>query len=98
MKYNKAEIMKTAWQIRRKSGCGMGQALTAAWAAAKAEIDAMEQAGAYNGIRKAYRNWWQSYGKDRTYIGAKVYTNAWNLKRDIKAGYIDNQKGIFVAA
>ena len=98
MKYNRSDIMKTAWEIRRTSGCDMSQALTTAWAATKAEIEAVEQAESYCGHCKSYRNNWQNYGKDRTYIGTKVYTNAWNLKRDIKAGYIDNLKGIFVAA
>lgn len=35
MKYNKSEIMKTAWAIRRETNCTMSQALKAAWAKAK---------------------------------------------------------------
>lgn len=35
MKYNKSEIMKRAWEIRRKTGCNMSDALKKAWARAK---------------------------------------------------------------
>ncbi len=35
MKYNKAEIMKAAWEIRKANKCGMGDALRAAWKKAK---------------------------------------------------------------
>lgn len=35
MKYNKSKIMKRAWEIRRKTGCNMSDALKKAWLRAK---------------------------------------------------------------
>lgn len=35
MKYNRSEIMRNAWNIRRESGCTMSAALKKAWAVAK---------------------------------------------------------------
>ena len=37
-KYNKSEIMKSAYRIYRNSWCTMGQALKEAWRRAKAEL------------------------------------------------------------
>lgn len=37
MKYNKSEIMKNAWAIRRETGCTMSEAMKKAWAIAKAQ-------------------------------------------------------------
>lgn len=39
MKYNKAEIMKAAWEIRKANKCGMGDALRAAWKKAKEALN-----------------------------------------------------------
>ena len=98
MKYNRSEIMKMAWQIRKNSGCTMSMALTTAWAATKAMVEAEEYGNTFCGHTKVYANVWENYGKSRTYIGAKVYTNGWNMKRDIKAGYINNKTGEWIAA
>lgn len=42
MKYNKSEIMKNAWNIRRATGCTMSAALVKAWANAKAPAKTVE--------------------------------------------------------
>lgn len=38
MKYNKSEIMKRAWSIRKSTGCDMSTALRKSWSIAKLEI------------------------------------------------------------
>ena len=40
MKYNKAEIMKSAWEIRRTGGVAMSEALKTAWGVAKLTVGA----------------------------------------------------------
>ena len=40
MKYNKAEIMKSAWEIRRTGGVTMSEALKNAWGVAKLTVGA----------------------------------------------------------
>lgn len=97
-KYNKSEIMKNAWNIRRTTNINMSTALKAAWALAKA-MNAAEETGKDSGWNyKVSANDWIKYGKNRTYISTRIYTNAWNLKREIKMGYVDNMTGEFIAA
>lgn len=104
MKYNKAQIMKRAWEIKKEDDSYIfGLCLKMAWNEArgegtmtqreKDEKEAMEIASGYCGHVKLHETRWQKYGKDRTYVEARVYTNAWNLKRVIKAGYQDNLTG-----
>ena len=98
MKYNKSDIMRNAWNIRRTANVDMSTALRAAWALAKAVNDA-ETIGEESGWNyKVSTNDWSKYGKNRTYISTRIYTNAWNLKHEIKLGYVDNMSGAFVAA
>jgi hypothetical protein len=98
MKYNRSEIMKNAWNIRRNANVDMATALKSAWALAKAMLEA-ETIGEESGWNyKVSANDWAKYGKNRTYVTTRIYTNAWNLKREIKLGYIDNMTGEFIAA
>lgn len=98
MKYDRRAIMKNAWNIRRSANVDMSTALKAAWALAKAVIEA-ETIGEESGWNyKVSANDWAKYGKNRTYVSTRIYTNAWNLKREIKLGYIDNMTGEFIAA
>lgn len=98
MKYDRRAIMKNAWNIRRNANVDMSTALKAAWALAKAVIEA-ETIGEESGWNyKVSANDWAKYGKNRTYVSTRIYTNAWNLKREIKLGYIDNMTGEFIAA
>lgn len=98
MKYNRSEIMRNAWNIRRNANVDISTALKAAWALAKAMIEA-ETIGEESGWNyKVSANDWAKYGKNRTYVSTRIYTNAWNLKREIKLGYIDNMTGEFIAA
>ncbi len=96
--YDKKEIMKNAWNIRRNANVSMSTALKSAWALAKAmhEADQIGEESGWN--HKTVANDWVKYGKNRTYVSARIYTNAWNLKREVKLGYVDNMTGSFVAA
>lgn len=98
MKYNRRDIMKNAWAIRRTANVDMSTAMKAAWALIKAMYKA-EEIGSESGWKyKVAANDWVKYGKNRTYVSTRIYTNAWNLKREIKLGYVDNMTGAFVAA
>lgn len=98
MKYNKSEIMRNAWAIRRDANVNMSIALKAAWALAKAmnEAEAIGNDSGYNYRVKA--NDWTKGGHNRTYVSTRIYTNAWNLKREEKIGYVNNLTGEFIAA
>lgn len=96
--YNRRQIMRNAWAIRREANVDMSTALKAAWALEKA-MAAAEAAGKESGWNyKVCANDWIKYGKNRTYVSTRIYTNAWNLKREIKFGYVDNLTGAFIAA
>ena len=96
--YNKHEIMVNAWHIRRTANVSMSVALKAAWALAKA-IKTADTVGEESGWNhKTVANDWVKYGKHRTYVSTRIYTNAWSLKREIKLGYVDNLTGEYVAA
>lgn len=98
MTYNKRNIMRNAWQLVKTYGIDMSTALKSAWALEKA-MNAADKTGKDSGWNyKVSANDWVKYGKNRTYISTRIYTNAWNLKREIKLGYIDNTTGAFVAA
>lgn len=49
-----------------------------------------------SGHKKVVANDWQKNGKNRTYISIKVYTNAWNIKREYKCGYVDNNTDEYI--
>ena len=96
--YNRRQIMRNAWSIRRTANVDMSTALKAAWALEKAMVSA-ETAGKESGYNyKVCSNDWVKYGKNRTYVSTRIYTNAWNLKREVKVGYVDNMTGSFFAA
>ena len=96
--YNKKQIMNNAWNIRRSAGVNMSVALRAAWALEKAMV-AADKAGEESGYNhKTVANDWVKCGKNRTYVSARIYTNAWRLKKEVKIGYVDNITGDFVAA
>lgn len=98
MKYNKSEIMRNAWNLVKTYGIKISTALKSAWELAKAMIEADSLTDAYCGKAKVVVNDWVKYGKNRTYIEVRHYTNAWNLKHTTKIGYVDNTTGAFVAA
>lgn len=98
MKYNKKNIMRNAWNIRRTANVDMSTALKAAWALEKAMMSA-EETGKDSGYNyRVTANDWVKHGKNRTYVSTRIYTNAWNLKHEIKMGYVNNLAGEFVAA
>lgn len=96
--YNKRDIMRCAWTVRKAHNVSMSVALKVAWAYTKAVVKA-EQVGVES--RDNYRvvvKEWEKYGKHRTYVSTRIYTNAWNCKRQYDIGYVDNLTGEFVAA
>lgn len=97
-KYNLHNIMTNAWAIRKTAGVDMSIALKAAWATEKALAVAEDEGKESGWNYRTTANDWVKYGKNRTYIGTRIYTNAWNLKREIKIGYTDNLTGEFHAA
>ena len=96
--YNRHEIMKNAWSIRRENNVSMSVALKAAWALAKAIKAAEALAADIDWNTKIRVNDWIKAGHSRTYVEVAVYTNAWNRKRTEKIGYVDNLTGEFIAA
>ena len=98
MKYSLKNIMRNAWNIRRTNKVSMSVALKAAWALEKAMVSAEEIGNDYAGHHRISVNDWAKYGKSRTYVSVRIYTNAWNLKREIKLGYVDLMTGSYVAA
>lgn len=98
MKYNKRNIMKNAWNLVKTYGIDLRTAMKSAWALEKAMV-AAENEGKKSGWNyRVSANDWAKYGKNRTYVSTRIYTNAWGLKKEIKMGYIDNMTGAFVAA
>lgn len=96
--YNRHEIMKNAWSIRRENNVSMSVALKAAWALAKAIKTAEALASEIDWNTKVRVNDWIKAGHSRTYVEVAVYTNAWNRKRTEKIGYVNNLTGEFIAA
>lgn len=96
--YNKSNIMRNAWAIRRSANVDMSIALKAAWAMEKAMI-AAEAEGRDSGWNYRVKvSDWAKGGRNRTYVETRIYTNAWALKRTIYKVYIDNLTGETVAA
>lgn len=110
MKYNLSGIMKRAWEIKKENGKNIfGICLQIAWVEAKnsnnesledkiARLAEEKLSYKYCGHYKVVTNDWKKYGKDRTYIIVRFYTNAWNLKHEIKCGFIDNTTGEYVCS
>ena len=96
--YNKKEIMRNAWGIRKSANVSMSVALKSAWALAKAIKAAEQISESIDWNTKVRVNDWVKAGYNRTYVEVAVYTNAWNRKRTEKIGYVDNMTGEFVAA
>lgn len=97
-KYNLSIVMMNAWAIRRSANVDISTALKAAWALVKAMVAAetVGQESGWNYKVKAID--WVKTGHNRTYVSTRIYTNAWNLKREIKLGYVDNLTGEYVSA
>lgn len=98
MTYSKRNIMLNAWSIRRTDNVSMSIALKAAWALEKVMADADRQASEINWNTRVVVNTWAKGGHSRTYVSIRIYTNAWNCKRERKLGYVNNLTGEFIAA
>lgn len=97
MKYNTKGVMRNAWNIRRAANVSMSTALKAAWALEKATIMADEAGKDSQWNYRVKVNDWIKNGKNRTYVETRIYTNAWNYKRTIFKGYVDNVTGGFIS-
>ena len=96
--YNKKEIMRNAWRIRKSANVSMSIALKSAWALSKAIKSAEAVAKTIDWNTKVKVNDWAKSGRNRTYVEVAVYTNAWNRKRTEQIGYVDNLTGEFIPA
>ena len=97
-KYDKSNIMRNAWEIRRRTNVTMSIAMKAAWALEKAMMQAEEDGENCGWNHKVVVKYWAKGGHDRTYVSLRIYTNAWNMKREERYGYINNLTGEMVAA
>lgn len=82
-KYNKSEIMKKAWEIKRKLNNTLSIALKISWVLAKKTIELKEEYDRQEG--EVDFNIWSNYGKVRAY-----YTCSWRSK-------YQNGRGHYVA-
>ena len=98
MKYDKSNIMRNAWEIRRTANVSMSIALKAAWALEKTMMQAEEDGKDCGWNHKVVVNDWVKHGHNRTYISLRIHTNAWKCKREHKYGYVNNLTGELVAA
>lgn len=97
MKYNTKGVMRNAWNICRAANVSMSTALKATWALEKATIMADEAGKDSQWNYRVKVNDWIKNGKNRTYVETRIYTNAWNYKRTIFKGYVDNVTGEFIS-
>lgn len=97
-KYNRKQIMANAWNLIKTYGISRSVALKAAWALEKAMMAAESEGENCGWNYRVITNDWVKAGRNRTYIDLKVYTNAWNCKRTVRFGYIDNTTGKHIAA
>lgn len=82
-KYDRKEIMKKAWEIKRKLDNKIGVALKMAWVLAKKAVSLKEEYDRPEG--KVEFNLWFKFGKIRAY-----YNCSWKSKYSNSKGcYID---------
>lgn len=79
-KYNRSEIMKKAWEIKRKLNNTLSTALKMSWMLAKKAVELKEEYDRLEGIVEF--NIWANYGKVRAY-----YTCSWRSKYQNNKGY-----------
>lgn len=82
-KYNRSEIMKRAWEIRKKLKNTLSAALKISWMLAKKAVALKEEYDRPEG--RVEFNIWANYGKVRAY-----YTCSWRSK-------YQNNKGHYIA-
>ena len=106
MKYNKSEIMKRAWEIKKENKNNIFSAcLKLAWAEAKGntvsktekelmieklEMMAKEAEERYVFKYTVYISEWVKYGKDRTYLAVFETSDVTRHNAKIDCGYFDN--------
>lgn len=79
-KYNKSEIMKNAWSIRKSFNVSMSEALKKAWAKAKSS-DVVSNLLASGGRR------WTKNGNDRIYLSKAIGTGLDMTTEDAPCGF-----------
>lgn len=98
MKYNKSQIMKTAWNLIKNYGISRSTAMKAAWAQAKVLNKAAElgENSWYETYEVKSSNW-VKYNKNRTYIDMIGISNG-RVQKTYKVGYVDNMTGAYYVA
>ena len=77
MKYNKREIMKKAWEVKRKLKVTLKIALRISWKLAKKALSLKEEDDMMK-YGKVEFNVWQNYGYTRAYYKCNWYSNYQN--------------------
>ena len=102
MKYNRTEIMRRAWEIKRSENVSMSIALVRAWAEAKTaqrkneiikRLENIVSLGNQRGNFYFYTlvaNDWVKYGKNRTYFKIVEKRNGTRHYVEGDYGYFDN--------
>ena len=81
-KYDRSEIMKKAWEIKRKLDNTLSEALKMSWKLAKVALELKEEYNRPSG--NVNFNIWANYGKVRAY-----FTCSWRSK-------YQNNKGCYI--
>lgn len=85
-KYNLHTIMTRAWEIVRKAGATISQALKFSWKIAKKEVELREEYDAFDDDDIVKFNIWARYGYIRAY-----YTRSWvsNYENRKKVNFVE---------
>lgn len=75
-KYNLSDIMKRAWEIKKKANVDFGKALKFSWFIAKREQELKEEWHEPEG--KVLWNIWTGYGRVRAYYKCGWMSKYWN--------------------
>ena len=103
-KYNLSAIMKRAWELVKKIGATISEALRTAWKEAKSMKEQLIKKLEFLVNEAASENWhynvvvrdWENYGKSRTYF--KIVKTRENSRHysEYDFGYYDNQTEKYV--
>lgn len=102
-KYNLSKIMKRAWELVKRFGFVISEALKKAWREAKKMKEDLLKKLTENLEKMAYGNYhihlgvdrtvsekkWEKDGNKRTYLAINCYTANRRFKGSYKCGYVD---------
>lgn len=109
-KYNLSKIMKRAWELVKKFGFAISEALRKAWKEAKdmkenivekllENIQKMADSDYHINLgfeRQAATKVWEKNGQKRTYLSINCYTANGRYKGAYKCGYVDMVANTYV--